>query len=181
MQTYLKERIKEVLTDVGESIVVRIFGPELPILREKAEEVRQAIAGVNGLVDLHVDVPQVQVKVDLEAAARYGLKLGDVHRAAATIMSGLEVTDIHRDGKVYDVFVCSLPDKRHSLTDVSEMLTETPSGKRVHLADVAKVKINPSPNVIKRENVSRRIDVHANVRGRDLGSVAREVEQRIRL
>src|SRR5262245_8839885 len=184
VQTYLRERIKEVLTGAGESIVVRIFGPELSVLRSKAEEVRQAISDVRGLVDLHVeyqvDIPQVEVKVDLEKAGRLGLKPGDVRRTAAAIMAGIEVTDIHRDGKVYDVFVWSLPEKRHSLTTIREILIDTPSGEHVRLADVADVNLKPAPNIIKRENVSRRIDVHANVKGRDLGSVAQDVEQRVK-
>ena len=70
VQTYLRERIKEVLTGAGESIVVRIFGPELPVLREKAHEVEEALKGIPGLIDLHVEqqveVPQVQVKVNLD-------------------------------------------------------------------------------------------------------------------
>ena len=183
VQTYLKERIKEVLTGSGEAIVVRIFGPDLPVLRRLADDVKQAVSGVEGLVELHVeyqrDVPQIQVTVDLEAAGRVGLKPGDIRRAAAVIMSGIEVTDIHKDGRVHDVFVWSLPEKRANLSALQEMLIDTPDGGHVRLADVAKVSIEPTPNIIKRENASRRIDVHANVRGRDLGSVARDVERRL--
>src|SRR4030095_13908773 len=104
VQTYLRERIKEVLTGAGESIVVRIFGDDLAVLRRQAREVEHALKDIQGLVDLHaeqqVEIPQIQVKVDLEAAARYGLKPGDVRRTAAVLTNGLEVTDIHRDGKV---------------------------------------------------------------------------------
>ncbi len=123
VQTYLKERIKEVLTGAGESIVVRIFGPDLPVLRQKAQDVQQAMKGVPGLIDLHVEqqveVPQIQVKVDLDAAGRYGLKPGDVRRAAAVLMSGIEVTDIHKEGKVYDVFVWTPPSLRDSVRRAS--------------------------------------------------------------
>ena len=111
VQTYLRERIKEVLTGAGESIVVRLFGPDLAVLREKAHEVEAALKDIPGLIDLHVeqqvDVPQVQVTLDLEKAARYGIKPGDVRRVVNVMMIGMEVTDIHRDGKVYDVFVWS--------------------------------------------------------------------------
>lgn len=183
VQTYLKERIKEVLTGAGESIVVRIFGPELPVLRAKAREVESALKGIPGLVDLHleqqVDVPQLQVKVDLEKAARYGIKPGDVRRVVNILMSGIEVTDIHRGGKVYDVFVWTAPASRRNVDDIREFLVDTPYGGRVRVADIAEVGIVPTPNKIKRENNSRRIDIHANVRGRDLGSVANEVEQRL--
>jgi CzcA family heavy metal efflux pump len=180
VQTYLRERIKEVLTGAGESIVVRIFGPELQELREQATKVKQALAGIQGLVDLHEEpqkmVAQIQIKVDLAKAGRLGLKPGNVRRAAATIFAGQEVTDIHRDGKVYDVMVWSTPESRHSLTSVTELLLDTADGGHVRLGDIAEVRIAPSPNVISRENASRRIDVHANVRGRDLGSVTRDVQ-----
>jgi CzcA family heavy metal efflux pump len=183
VQTYLRERIKEVLTGAGESVVVRIFGPELEGLREQAARVRQALDGIDGLVDLHEEpqklVPQVQITVDLVAAGRVRLKPGDVRRAVATIFSGLEVSDIHRDDKVYDVMVWSTPESRHSLTSLRELLLDTPRGGHVRLGDVADVRVAPTPNVISRENASRRIDVHANVRGRDLGSVVRDVESRL--
>ena len=183
VQTYLKERIKEVLTGKGESIVVRIFGDELAMLREAAEKVRQALADTEGLVDLHVDlqqdIPEIRVTVDLEAAKKVGLKPGDVKRHAATIMYGHEVSDIHEGAKVYDVMVWTAPEKRRSINDVRELLIDTPNGGKVRLADVADVRIAPTPNVIEREGFSRRIDVAANVRGRDLGSVSVDVAERL--
>ena len=183
VQTYLKERIKEVLTGASESIVVRIYGPELATLRSKAAEVEQALSGINGITDLQtelqVDIPHIQVNPDLAKLQAYGLKPGDIRRAAATLVAGTEVSDIHRDNKVYDVWVWSAPETRNSLTAIREMLIDTPKGGRVRLEDVATVSILPTPNVIARENQSRRINVQANVRGRDLGSVAREVEERL--
>jgi Cu/Ag efflux pump CusA len=183
VQTYLRERIKEVLTGASESIVVRIFGPELPELRRQAAEVRQALTGIEGLIDLHdepqKEIPQIQVTVDLAKAGSVGLKPGDVRRAAAIIFAGQEVSDIHRNDKVYDVMVWSTPQTRHSLNSVRDLLLDTPAGGRVRLGDVADVRIAPTPNIIKRENASRRIDVHANVRGRDLGSVVRDVRERL--
>ena len=184
VQTYLRERVKEVLTGTSESIVVRIFGPELGVLREQAAKVKQALTGIDGLVDLHEepqkDVPQVQITVDLAKAGQVGLKPGDVRRAAGTIFAGLEVTDIHRDGKVYDVMVWSTPASRHSLTSVRGLLLDKPGGGHVRLGDIADVRITPTPNVIRREGASRRMDVQANVRERDLGSVVRDVQERLR-
>jgi len=183
VQTYLKERIREVLTGGGEAIIVRISGPDLEVLREKAEEVRQAIAGVDGVVedhvDLQVDLPQVDVKVDLTKAQRYGIKPGDVRRAAATLMAGEEVGDIFRDGKAYDIQVWSKPEVRNSLTDIRDLLIDTPGGGHVQLADVADVTLKPTPNAIEREGSTRKIDVGANVRGRALGAVVGDVEDRL--
>jgi len=183
VQTYLKERIKEVLSGAGESIVVRIFGPELPGLRETAQKVEGALKDIPGLIDLHaeqqVGVPQIVVKTKLDAAARYGIKPGDVRRVVNVLMSGIEVTDIHKGGKVYDVFVWTMPSARNNVNDMREFLIDTPYGGRVRLAEVADITVEPTPNKIARQNNSRRIDVHGNVKGRDLGSVAEEVEARL--
>ncbi len=183
VQTYLRERIKEVLTGSSESIVVRIFGPELDVLRKQAAIVRDALTGIEGMVDLHEEplkeIPQIQITVDVAKAARYGLKPGDVRRVAAVIFAGEEVTDIHRDNKVYDVMVWSTPESRHSLNSVQNLLLDTADGGRVRLSEIADVRIAPAPNQIRRENASRRMDVQANVRGRDLGSVVRDVEERL--
>ena len=183
VQTYLKERIREVLTGGGEAIIVRISGPDLDVLREKAEEVRKAVAGVEGIVedhvDLQVDLPQVDVTVDLAKAQQYGVKPGDVRRAAATLMAGEEVGDIFRDGKAYDIQVWSKPEVRNSLSDIRGLLIDTPGGGHVQLADVADVTLKPTPNAIEREGSTRKIDVGANVRGRPLGAVVGDVEDRL--
>jgi CzcA family heavy metal efflux pump len=183
VRTYLNERIDEVLVGSSDDVVVRIYGPDLGVLRSKAEEVRQALAPISGTADLHtelqVDVPHVQVEVDLAKAQRYGLKPGDVRRAAGVLVAGNEVSDIHRDGKVYDVMVWGTPQTRNSLTSIRELLIDTPTGGQVRLGDVANVSILPTPNLIEREHNSRRIDVSLNAHGRDLGAVVRDVKQRL--
>jgi CzcA family heavy metal efflux pump len=180
VQTYLKERIREVLTGGGHALIIRLYGPDLNVLRSSAESIEAAMKDIEGIADLHVQlqtmVPFVEVKVDLAAAQRYGLKPGDVLRSANEIMSGHEVSDIHRDGWVYDVQVWSIPEARQNLTNIREMLIDTPGGGHVRLADVASVTVKPTPNMVQRENGARRIDVKADVEGRDLGSVATDVE-----
>jgi CzcA family heavy metal efflux pump len=183
VQTYLNERIDEVLVGSSEQIVVRISGPDLHVLRSKAEEVREALSQIKGTVDVHselqVDVPHIQVEVDLAKAQHYGLKPGDVRRAAATLVAGTEVSDIHRDGKVYDVMVWGTSQARDSLSSIRNLLISTPNGGTVRLGDVANVSMLPTPNLIARENDSRRIDVGLNVSGRDLGAVVSDVQQRL--
>jgi CzcA family heavy metal efflux pump len=183
VQTYLKERIREVLTGAGEAIVVRVFGPDLDVLRDQTEAVRAALADISGLVNLHkeliVEVPHIQVTVNLDEAQRYGLKPGDVRRASAYLMAGEEVGDIFLGGRTYDVQVWTAPEARHSIDSVRDLLIDTPTGRRIRLADVADISILPTPNVIKREASSRRIDVQANVKGRDLAAVAEDVQARL--
>jgi len=170
-----------VLTGESEPIVVRIFGSDLKVLREQAERVRQALVKIKGTdevkKDINVDVPHIQVVENTAAALRYGLKPGDVRRASAVLMAGEEVGDIFNDGRTYDVQVWTTPEWRHSLNSVQQLLLDTPTGKRVRMKDVADIAIMPTPNGIKREGGSRRIDVQANVQGRDLGSVARDIEK----
>ncbi len=182
--TYLKERIKEVLTGASATVVVRIFGPDMAVLRDKAQEVNKAMTGVPGITSLKVEpqvlVPQVQVRLKSEAAANFGLTPGQVRRAATTLVKGLKVGEVYREQKVYDVAVWGDATVRADLQALREMLIETPSGARVPLGEVAEVAILPTPNEIKREAASRRIDVTCNVSGRDLGSVAREIESRVK-
>jgi len=181
VQTYLNERIEEVLTGAKEPIVIRIYGSDLHVIRAKADEIEELLAAIPGIkddhVDLQLDTPQVQVEVDLAKAAVYGLKPGDVRRAASTMVAGEEVGDIFRDGKAYDVMVWSTPETRSNVASISDLPIDTPSGSVVRLGDIANVTIEPEPNVIERENGSRRIDVAANVSGRDLGSVVSDVKK----
>jgi CzcA family heavy metal efflux pump len=183
VQTYLKERIREVLTGSSEAIVVRIYGEDMDVLRAKADELEFEMSQIEGLIDLHVefllDIPQLQVEVDLAKAEEHGLKPGDVRRAAAYLVAGQEAGDIHLPSRTYDVNVWTTPDKRDSVTDIEELLIDTPSGGKVRLADVANMKIAPVPNAINHEGLARRITVDANVSGRDLGSVVAEVEQAV--
>ena len=183
VETYLNERIDEVLAGSSDAIVVRIFGPELGGLRSTADRVEKALSTIPGIEDLHtelqVTVPHLQVKPDLAKAARYGLKPGDIRRAAATLVSGDEVSDIHKDNKVVDIMVWSTPDARSSVTSIRNLQLDTADGGHVRLQDVADVSIRPTPNLISREDNSRRIDVSLNPSGRSLGAVVNDVNEKL--
>ena len=181
VQTYLKERIREVLTGSSHPIVVRIYGEDLDVLRAKAAEIEERLADIEGLTELHtellVDIPQIQVEVDLDRAQQYGLKPGDVRRAAAYMIAGEEVGDIHTQNRTFDVNVWSTPENRESLTSVENLMLDTPFGEQVPLHEVADVSIVPVPNAIYHEDLARRLHVEADVEGRDLGSAVAEVEE----
>jgi Cu/Ag efflux pump CusA len=180
VQTYLKERIREVLTGSSDAIVVRIYGRDLDILEQKATEVKEALANIEGIIDLHMSfqtkIPQIQVKVDLAKARKYGVKPGDVRRTATTLVALEEAGDIHIANRTYDVNVWSVPESRNSLGDIRNLLIDIPGGGHVRLEDVADVRIAPTPNVVQRQDLMRRMDVDANVRGRPLGAVYEDVE-----
>jgi CzcA family heavy metal efflux pump len=182
-QTYLDERIEEVVSGGKEPVIVRVFGPELNVLREKSAEINKIMAGIEGAADHHVDistdVPQVQVEVDLAKAAQFQLKPGDVRRAAATLLASEEVGDIFRAGRAYNVTVFSVPGARDSVEAVKNLMIDTPTGQRIRMGDVADVSIQPNPNSIDRENGSRRLDVSTNVEGRDLASLVNELQTKL--
>ncbi len=182
--TYLKERIKEVLTGTSATIVVRLFGPSLEGLREIGGEVARALGGIEGLVNLQVEpqvlVPQVEVRLRPEAALRFGLTPGDVRRSAAALVKGVKVGEIYDEQKIFDVIVWGADHVRRDPGALAGLAIDAPSGATVRLGDVADLEIAPAPNVIQREGASRRLDVSCHLRGGDLGSVAREIERRVR-
>lgn len=182
--TYLKERIKEVLTGAGATIVVRVYGPDMDVLRAKAQEIYKEVTSVEGVltpkVEPQVLVPQLQVRLRPDATARFGLTAGQIRRAVATLVKGTKVGEIYEDQKSYDVVVWGVPKLRTDLAALRRLSIDLPLGGTVPLGDVADIETVPAPNEIKRESASRRIDITCNVKGRDLGSVAREIEAKVK-
>lgn len=189
VQTYLQERMKEVLTGTSGSVVVRIYGSDLATLRERADAVGKALAPIPGVAHLEVEpqvlVPQIEIGLDASALARLGLGPGDVRRTVATYLQGTRVGEVYRGDQVVDVVVWGEASLRNDLTSVRELRiplpTVTPGGTsaEVRLADLASVEIAPAPNVVQRESASRRIDVTCDARGRDLGSVVADVKRAV--
>jgi len=181
--TYLRERIKEVLTGAGATVVVRIYGPELDTLRATAEKVRAAIADVPGVADLKVEqqtlIPQIRIIPKVDALAAYGLTTGELRRAAGVLVAGAKVGEIYQNQMSFDVAVWGEPAVRGDLHALQNLLISTASGAQVRLSEVAEVRIDPAANEIRRENGSRRIDVTMNIKGGDLAGVAKAVEQRV--
>jgi CzcA family heavy metal efflux pump len=184
VQTYLKERIREVLTGSHEAITVRIFGRDLDVLRAKADELKTHLEEVDGLVGLKVamqqKIPEISVQVNLAAAHQHGIKPGDVRRATSALVNGEEIGDVHIGNRTYDIQVWSTPETRSSLTSIQNLPIDTANGKTVRLADIAEVAIKPTPNVVQHENLMRYIDVGGNVDERDLGSVAADVRAAVK-
>jgi CzcA family heavy metal efflux pump len=183
VHSYLRETVGEILTGERTPIVVRLFGHDRAVLRELAENVRQALTGIDGLVDLRavdqIEEPQVRVAVDLDAASRANVNPGEVRRSSSTVFSGLNVGFLFEEQKVFDVRVWSPPEVRESLTDLEDVLVEKSDRHHVRLGDIAEVSVVPVPTVIKHYGVAPYMDVVAGVAGRDVGSVSEEVERRL--
>jgi CzcA family heavy metal efflux pump len=172
-----------VLTGADKPLVVRVYGQNLDVLRREANDVQDIVGGVDGVLNPSVErvpeEPVLAVETDLAKAQPYGIKPGDVRRAAAMLLQGITVGNIFGEQKVFEVVVKGVPDVRQSVDSVRNLLIDTPGGGHVRLEQVADVRIQPSPAVIKRDAAERYIDVEANVSGRSLGAVATDVEDRL--
>ncbi|MEN8583210.1 efflux RND transporter permease subunit [Burkholderia sp. RS01] len=182
--TYPEQQLAAATVSDEQQFTVRVYGVDLAILREKAEEVREILSRTNGVVDPRVDVtvdqPVAEIEVDLAAAQKAGIKPGDVRRAAATVLQGIEVGYLFEQQKVFQVIVKGTPATRNSINSVTDMVVDKPDGGHVRLGDVAKVTLRPNQTVIQHDDTSRRLDVVASIQGRDLGAVKAEVQTAIR-
>lgn len=183
VSTYPLERIEEVMGDEDDKVVVRVYGQESDVLSLQAQKVKDVMSNVAGVTEIEIIQtpiePTIEIRVDLERAKQYGIKPGDVRRAAATLLSGLEVGSLFEEKKVFDVMVWSTPETRASLSDVRNLLIQAPNGTYVRLAEVAEVAVKPHPTVLKREGVARYVDVEIDIYGRSKAEVAKEVGERL--
>jgi CzcA family heavy metal efflux pump len=175
----ISHRIDHMLSGTRASIAVKIFGDDLAELRRVAEEVRGAIAGVSGAVDVsieqQVDVPQLAITFDRDRTARSGLRAGALAEAVETAYAGHTVTQVLEEQRTYDVVVRYADRHRADKDAIAATLIDTPLGPKVPLGMLATIRDDSGPNTITRENVQRKMVVQANVSGRDLGGVIDDI------
>ncbi|MGB5893359.1 MAG: efflux RND transporter permease subunit, partial [Ignavibacteriaceae bacterium] len=179
--TYFQSKVREELSGTDESIIVRVYGENPGILKDKAKEIKNLLDNVDGIVDASVlyanEEATVEIEVNLEAAKRFGLKPGDVRREATSLVSGILVGNLFEEHKVFDVMVWGVPETRHSLTSLQELLISTPFMGSVPLKNVADIRIVSAATNIKRESVIRYIDVRAKINGGDYASVTTGIDR----
>jgi hypothetical protein len=176
-------RIDEGLGGTPADVSIRVFGTDLDELARLGAEVRERVEGIDGLTDLRVEeltgLPQVRVAVDRAAAARVGLTPGDVVQALRVGLVGETVSEVRIGQRRYDLVV-RLPDERRGdVGALRVLLVDGHDGTRIPLGKLASIEQTVGPGTIKREAGSRRIAVEGSVVGRDLGTVADEVEARL--
>jgi Cu/Ag efflux pump CusA len=181
--TYPAQRIESILGAATADVTVRVYGHDQDTIQAQAESIRQALEGVDGLAGLTLEQPvmeeSVEIAVDPSKAEPYGLAPGDVRRAAATLISGLEVGNLFEEQKVFEVVVRGVPEIRDSIDDIAALSIDTPTGETVRLGDVATVSTVSKPSAVSRESVFRRADVTASVEGREIGAVLADVNAAI--
>ncbi len=179
----ISHRIDHMLSGTRANIAVKIFGDDLPALRQLAAQVQAEMAQVQGVVDLsteaQADIPTLKVRVDPGAAARQGLETGAVAEALQTARVGRTVGQVLEGQVAFPLVVRYTVDDSTELDSVGRTQIQTPDRRQIHLAAVAAIQQDRSPNFVMRENVQRRIVVQANVSGRDLRSVVNEIQARV--
>jgi Cu/Ag efflux pump CusA len=179
----ISHRIDHLLSGTRAQIAIKLFGPDLVTLRNKAEEIRKSMENIPGIVDLMVEpqtgVPQVQVNLNRHAAAAVGLRADQLAETVDVAFNGEAVSQVLENQRTYDIIVRFDDASRQSVESIASTLIDTPADAKVPISQVAEVRVDQGPNTINRENVQRRIIVQANVANRDLGSVIDEIRQKI--
>jgi cobalt-zinc-cadmium resistance protein CzcA len=176
-------RVNELISGVKSDLAVKIFGPDLAVLKKFADRAAAAVAGVEGARDVKVEqvsgMTQLDVVIDREAVARHGINIADVNEAIETAIAGRKASTLIEDQRRFAI-VARFPEAaRADIPEVERLLIPAPGGERVPLAQVAKIELVEAPAQVSRENGMRRVVVEANVRGRDLGGFVVDVQERI--
>jgi len=181
--TPLGMRIDEGLGGTPADLSVRVFGPDLNELARLGDQARDLMAGIEGIVDLRVEavtgLPQLRVAIDRQAVARTGLTPGDVVRVLRIGLVGEEVSEVWVGQKRYDLVVRLTDTARNSVSSIRNLRLEAHDGTRIRIDQVARVEEVLAPGTIRREGGNRRVAVEASVAGRDLGSAAADVRERV--
>jgi len=172
-------RVNELISGVKSDLAVKVFGPDLAVLKGFADRIGAAVGGVPGAGDVKVEqvsgMPQYDLEIDREAAARFGIGVGDVNDTIETAIGGRQATTLIEGQRRFAVTVRFPEERRGDLDVIGRLLVPGPDGGRVPLAQLAKVNLVEAPAQVSRENGMRRVVVEANVRGRDLGGFVEDV------
>ncbi|MBI1948991.1 MAG: efflux RND transporter permease subunit [Deltaproteobacteria bacterium] len=179
----ISHRLDHLLSGVRAQLVVKVFGPDLAVLRSQAARVEEAMSKVDGVVDLVIEkqvlIPQVRVRVDRERALRHGVAPGALAEHLERALAGAVVGQVIDGQRRYDLIVRYGEEARSSLEGIRGALIETGGGAKVPLSAIADVVEDRGPNQIVHDHGARRIVVSANVQGRDLGAVVAEVRRAV--
>jgi len=177
---YIQDNVNEALSGVKGENSVKIFGSDLEVLALKAHEVMTELKKVRGIEDENtlkeLGQPTLNIQIDRERAARYGVNVSDIQTVVANSIGGAPVTNFLEDEKTFGIAVRLNEASRNDIPDVSNLLIDTPNGQKVPLSMVAKVQLSDGPFFIYREAGKRYIAVIFSVRGRDLGSAVEDAK-----
>jgi len=178
----IRDNVLESISQIDGQVVLKVFGDDSAKLREKAQELLKAISGVRGVstaaIDRAGEVPQALIEIDRERAARYGLNIGDVEDLIETGLAGKAATELWEGEKHFSVVV-RLPESERSLANLKKVLVDTPDGTHIPLEEVADFRESGGSMNISRENGTRLSAISVFIKGRDMGSVVADMQERV--
>jgi len=179
----IEMRFNELITGVREDIAVKLYGDDLNMLAQKAEEMGKIIATVEGVADMKVEAtsgqPQITIMYDRNKLAQYGLQISELNNLIQTAFAGGVAGTIFEGERRFDLVVRLKEELRQDLNNVKNLFVTLPNGTQIPLKEVADISYKAGPMQISRDNTNRRIYVGINVRGRDIKSLVEEIRQKI--
>ena len=177
-------RIDELVAGTRAQVILKLFGDDTAVLKQKAVEIATMIGNVRGAADLVVEriagQPYITVTVDRAKVARYGVNVSDVLHVIELGVGGMPVGEVYQENRVFDIAIRFPEDRRASAEALGALLIDVPGGYRVALRELADVRTVVGPVQISRENGQRRIGIELNVTGRDIGSFVMEAQQKLK-
>ena len=182
----IQDNVEESLSGVKGEIAIKIFGPDLNILQEKADHVAGLIASIKGAIEVAAiqvgGQTEVSVIPDREKMARLGIPISEVNRTFETAMGGYEATGFYEGDRRFDVTVRLSPDNRASINDIANLAIDLPGqdDHTIPLGEIANIEVKQGASRISREAGMRAVSVKANLSGRDMGSFIKEAQRKVR-
>jgi len=178
----ISHRIDAMLSGTKANIAIKLFGNDLNKLYNIGGQIKEAIQGINGIADLtleqQIERPQLQIKPKRDMLAKYGIPLPEFSEFINVALSGKVVSQVYEGGKVFDLTVKVHDDDKANMEQIGNLMIDA-NGQKVPLHYVAEILPLVGPNTISRENVQRKIVVSANVAGRDLNGVVKDIQKTV--
>ncbi len=173
-------RFNELLTGIRQDVAVKLYGDDLGILADKAEEIAGLVAGIDGVAAVKAEatrgLPQITVNYDRNKMGRYGLNITELNTVIETAFSGGVAGSIYEGEKMFDLVVRLDEEHRTSIDDIRNLYVNLQDGNQIPLKEVAEISYQPGPMQISRDNTNRRTYVGINVEGRDIKSLVEEIQ-----
>ena len=180
----IRDNVLESISQIDGQIVIKVFGGDTDVLRRVGGEVLRAVSSVRGVARAFVDrggqVPQLRIEIDRARAARYGLNVADVEDVIETALGGKTATDLWEGERRFGVVVRLAAEERRDPSVIRNVLVDTPAGLRIPLSEVATVTVGSGSMNIAREAGTRVAAIGVFIQGRDMGSLVREMQARVR-
>jgi len=178
-----EDAVDEALTGLKSSLAVKVYGPDLNILQDKAIQIKRVLEHVPGFTELTVvrelGQPSLLIDVDRDKIARYGINVSDVEAVIETAVGGQAATQVIQGEKLFDLVVRMEPQFRSNASQISNLLVGTPSGQLIPLSQLAEIHESTGASFIYRENNSRYIGVQYSIEGRDLETAVRDGQRAV--